>query len=91
MLGGCAVRIVEHQVAKGPAKDGNILSSAGGFTLNAEGNYVHAPGKFVATVGVNDLIVVETEDALLITTRRHSQDVGKVVKYLDDKKKTKLT
>jgi mannose-1-phosphate guanylyltransferase len=81
----------EHQVAKGPAKDGNILCSAGGFTLNAEGNYVHAPGKFVATVGVNDLIVVETEDALLITTRRHSQDVGKVVKYLDDKKKTKLT
>jgi len=35
--------------------------------------------------------VVETADALLITTRRHSQDVGKVVKYLDEKKKTKLT
>jgi mannose-1-phosphate guanylyltransferase len=81
----------EHQVAKGPAKDGNILAAAGDFTLNAEGNYVHAPGKFVAVVGVNDLIVVETADALLITTRRHSQDVGKVVKYLDEKKKTKLT
>jgi mannose-1-phosphate guanylyltransferase len=81
----------EHQVAKDSAKDGNIIASAGGFTLDAEGNYVHAPGKFVAAVGVNDLIVVETDDALLITTRRHSQDVGKVVKYLDEKKKTKLT
>jgi mannose-1-phosphate guanylyltransferase len=81
----------EHQVGKGAAKEGNILSSAGGFALNAEGNYVHAPGKFVAVVGVNDLIIVETEDALLITTRRHSQDVGKVVKYLDEKRKTKLT
>jgi mannose-1-phosphate guanylyltransferase len=33
-------------------------------------------------VGVKDLVVVETEDAVLITTRHHSQDVGKVVKEL---------
>jgi mannose-1-phosphate guanylyltransferase len=51
---------------------------------------VHAPGKFVAAVGVSNIVVVETDDALLITTREHSQDVGKVVKYLDDKKLTKL-
>ena len=42
------------------------------------------------TVGVSDVVVVETEDALLITTRRHSQDVGKVVKHLDEKKLNKL-
>ena len=51
---------------------------------------MHAPGKFVAVVGVNDIVVVETEDALLITTRENSQDVGKVVKYLDEKKLKKL-
>ena len=56
------------------------------FTLDAAGNYVHAPGKFVAAVGVKDLVVVETDDALLITTRERAQDVGKVVKYLDEKK-----
>ncbi len=44
------------------------------------------PGKFVAALGVNNLVVVETEDALLITTRDQAQDVGKVVKYLDEKK-----
>jgi mannose-1-phosphate guanylyltransferase len=60
------------------------------FVLNAQGNYVHAPGKFVAAVGVSDLVVVETEDALLITTRQQAQDVGKVVKYLDEKKLHKL-
>jgi mannose-1-phosphate guanylyltransferase len=59
--------------------------------LDAEGNYVHAPGKFVAAVGVRDLVVVDTEDALLITTRQQAQDVGKVVKYLDEKKLHKLT
>jgi mannose-1-phosphate guanylyltransferase len=66
-------------------------SSAGAFVLNAKGNYVHAPGKFVATVGVDDLVVVDTPDALLITTLQHAQDVGKVVKHLDEKKLHKLT
>ena len=52
---------------------------------------MHAPGKFVATVGVSGLVIVETKDALLITTREHAQDVGKIVKYLDEKKLLKLT
>jgi hypothetical protein len=35
---------------------------------------------------VCNLVLVETEDALLITTREQAQDVGKVVKHLDEKK-----
>ena len=46
--------------------------------------------KFVAVVGVNNLVVVETEDALLITTREQAQDVGKVVAHLDKEKLTGL-
>ena len=80
----------EHHVAKKKPKEGNMVNAAGSFTLNAWNNYVHAPGKFVAAVGVNNLVVVETEDALLITTLDHSQDVGKVVKHLDEKKLNKL-
>jgi mannose-1-phosphate guanylyltransferase len=80
----------EHHVAKGQSPDGNLISGEGIFTLNAAGNYIHAPGKFVAAVGVNNLVVVETDDALLITTREQAQDVGKVVKYLDEKKLRKL-
>ncbi|HEY6337635.1 MAG TPA: mannose-1-phosphate guanylyltransferase [Candidatus Sulfotelmatobacter sp.] len=81
----------EHHCSKSKPPQGNLISSAGACIMNAEGNYIHAPGKFVAAVGVSDLVVVETEDALLITTRQHAQDVGKVVKYLDDKKLRKLT
>jgi len=76
----------EHHVGKSTPADGNLVSSKGIFTLNASGNYVHSPEKFVAVVGVNDVVVVDTEDALLITTRANSQDVGKVVKFLDKKK-----
>ena len=80
----------EHHTAKRKSQDGNLISSDGIFTLNAAGNYIHAPGKFVAVVGVNDLVVVETDDALLVTTRERAQDVGKIVKHLDDKKLHKL-
>jgi mannose-1-phosphate guanylyltransferase len=80
----------EHHVAKRQPQHDNLIASQGAFTLNAEGNYIHAPGKFVAALGVNNLVVVETEDALLITTLEHAQDVGKVVKHLDEKKLHKL-
>ena len=80
----------EHHQAKGNPPDGNLINGAGVFVLNAHGNYVHAPGKFVAAVGVSNLVVVETPDALLITTLQHAQDVGKVVKHLDEKKLHKL-
>ncbi|HEX6821627.1 MAG TPA: mannose-1-phosphate guanylyltransferase [Candidatus Sulfotelmatobacter sp.] len=81
----------EHQTTKSSPPEENVILSSGMFLLNAHGNYVHAPGKFVAAVGVSDLVVVETPDALLITTRQQAQDVGKVVKYLDEKKMNKLT
>jgi mannose-1-phosphate guanylyltransferase len=80
----------EHHAAKANPADGNLVAASGTFLLNASRNYIHAPGKFVAAVGVSDLVVVETKDALLITTRQHAQDVGKVVKHLDEKKLNKL-
>jgi mannose-1-phosphate guanylyltransferase len=87
---GSWTALYEHHSTKARPQDGNLIRGNGSFTLNAQGNYVHAPGKFVAAVGVSNIVVVETDDALLITTRGHSQDVGKVVKYLDDKKLAKL-
>ena len=80
----------EHRVAKAKPGDGNLISASGSFSLNAKNNYVHVLGKFVALVGVSNLVIVETEDALLVTTLDQSQDVGKVVKHLDEKKLKKL-
>ena len=65
-------------------------ASGSSHAIGASGNYIHAPGTFVAAVGISNIVVVETDDALLITTRERAQDVGKVVKYLDEKKMTKL-
>ncbi|HWG20923.1 MAG TPA: mannose-1-phosphate guanylyltransferase [Terracidiphilus sp.] len=62
--------------------DGNVSDTEGHLALEAGNNYVYSPKKFVALVGVEDLVIVDTEDALLIARRDHSQDVGKIVKEL---------
>jgi mannose-1-phosphate guanylyltransferase len=80
----------EHHTDKAKSGNGSPVSASGSFALNAKNNYVHAPGKFVALVGVSNLVIVETEDALLVTTLDQSQDVGKVVKHLDEMKLKKL-
>jgi mannose-1-phosphate guanylyltransferase len=80
----------EHHTAKANAGGRSPVSLSGSFALNANNNYVHVPGKFVALVGVSNLVIVETEDALLVTTLDQSQDVGKVVKHLDEKKMKRL-
>jgi mannose-1-phosphate guanylyltransferase len=49
----------------------------------SSGNYVDAEGKLVALLGVKDLIIVDTPDALLIADRSRAQEIGDVVKQLE--------
>jgi mannose-1-phosphate guanylyltransferase len=81
---GSWAALYEHQLALNSSTDQhqNVSESAGSLAIDSRGNYVYSPKKFVSLVGVENLVVVETDDALLITTREHSQDVGKVVKEL---------
>jgi mannose-1-phosphate guanylyltransferase len=51
--------------------------------LDAHGNMIVAKRKFVVTVGVQDLVIVETDDALLVCARDRSQEVGKAVEALE--------
>ena len=67
----------------------NVLAGAG-HMLDAEGNFIWSPSKFAAVIGVRDLVVVETPDALLICPRHRSQDVGKIVKWLEENQRKDL-
>jgi mannose-1-phosphate guanylyltransferase len=71
-------------------KSGENVLAGEGHTLDAEGNFLWAPSKFVAAIGVRDLVVVETPDALLICPRDRAQDVAKIVKMLEEKKHSDL-
>ncbi len=81
---GSWAALYEHQLEQHEHVDAhdNVTESAGVLAVDAQRNYAYSPKKFVAMVGVKDLVVVETDDAILITTRHHSQDVGKIVKEL---------
>ena len=70
--------------------EGNVADTNGHMALDAVNNYIYSPHKFVALVGIKDLVIVDTEDALLIARRDHSQDVGKIVKELGLSGRTEL-
>lgn len=71
-------------------KSGENVLGGEGYTLDAEGNFLWTPSKFVAAIGVRDLVLVETPDALLICPRDRAQDVARVVKTLEEKKRSDL-
>ena len=58
--------------------------------LDSHNNFVDARGKVVALLGVKDLIVVDTPDALLVATRDRAQQVGDIVKALEKRNRHDL-
>jgi mannose-1-phosphate guanylyltransferase len=70
--------------------EGNVTDSSGHMALDSCNNYAYSPHKFVALVGVKNLVIVDSEDALLVAHRDHSQDVGKIVKELGISGRTEL-
>lgn len=72
------------------SKPGANVSASPSFTLDAAGNYFWAPGKFIGAIGVQNLVLVETDDAILLCPRERAQDVGKIVKYLEQQKLARL-
>ncbi len=49
---------------------------------DCNGCFIHASNRLVATVGMNDHVIVETSDAVLVAPRERAQDVKKIVDKL---------
>ena len=60
------------------------------IALDSHNNFVDARGKVVALVGVRDLIIVDTPDALLVASRDRAQQVGDIVKALEKRNRHDL-
>ena len=67
---------VSAKDAEGNVFKGDVLGQA---TRNT---YVHADSRLVATVGVEDLVIVETKDAVLVAHKDRVQDVKKIVERI---------
>lgn len=66
--------------------DGNVIKGDV-LSENTTGSYVHATHRLVTTVGIENMIVVETKDAVLVAHKDHVQDVKKIVDQLKSSKR----
>ena len=73
-----------------PAIDGGSGRVAQSISVDSSGCVVFAPNKTVALLGVQNLVVVDTEDAILIMDRSRAQDLRHIVKILDNSGHTDL-
>ncbi len=74
------------------AKDASGNSSVGDVMFEDSRNtLVHASGRLVTALGVDNVVIVETADAVLVADRERSQDVKKIVNRLTSEKRTEHT
>jgi mannose-1-phosphate guanylyltransferase/mannose-6-phosphate isomerase len=76
-----AVWQVGKQDAQGNVTSGDTLVS------NSKNSLIHASSRLVSAVGVENLIIVETADAVLVADRKSSQDVKNIVSQLETQKR----
>jgi mannose-1-phosphate guanylyltransferase/mannose-6-phosphate isomerase len=76
-----AVWQVGQQDLDGNVINGDILIS------NTKNSLVHASSRLVSAVGVENLVIIETADAVLVTTRSNSQDVKHLVGQLEQRQR----
>ena len=79
-----AVYQLEPKDERGNYLEGPVL------ILDSQGCLVHSPQKTVGLIGMKDLIVVDTPDALLICPRERAQEVKKIVEMLEAQGKIEL-
>ncbi len=60
-------------------KGTNTVTGGELVTVDSDGHIVDAPGKLVAILGVNELIVVEAGDSILVAAKDRAQDIKQVV------------
>lgn len=65
-----------------PDADGNRIFGQG-HTLQASDTYIHAPHRPVVALGTNKLLIIDTEDALLVAQVDHAEQVKTVVAQLE--------
>jgi mannose-1-phosphate guanylyltransferase len=69
--------------------EGNLLKGDA-LAIDSTGCVVRSHDRLIAAVGLKDIVIVDSGDALLVVSREHVQDVRKVVSELKSKGRTEL-
>ena len=73
-----------------PDEAGNCPVEGETLSLNSRGNIVAANGRLVALIDVDDLVVIDTDDALLIGKKESMQQVKQIVSQLQAQQRQEL-
>jgi len=80
-----AVWQVGQQDAQGNVAQGDVLLA------DTSNTFIHASSRLVSAVGVSNLVIIETADAVLVADRSQSQNVKKIVGMLEAQQRGELT
>ena len=61
-----------------------------GVILEGDNNYLQSNGQFIGLLGVDNLVVVATDDAILVINKDRVEEVKNIVEYLKDNKEDLL-
>ena len=70
---------ISKKDSMGNVKEGNVIE------INTKNSYLSSQSRLIAAIGLNNLVVVETNDAILVANKEESQEVKSIVEILKNK------
>ncbi len=77
-----------HEIGEQDENDNIFIGDT--ISVSTKNSYVRAEHKLVTTLGVEDLIIVDTDDALLVANKNHVQDIKQIVETLSNKEREEV-
>jgi len=71
--------------------ENNNVIKGDAITVNSKNCYLHSDSRLISTIGVNNLVIVDTKDAILVANKDDVQDIKKVVKTLKENNRAEAT
>ena len=68
----------------------NVVLNAKHVAIETRASLIQGNGRLIVTIGLEDIIIIDSDDALLVCARDKAQDIKKVVEWLKEQGKTKL-
>jgi mannose-1-phosphate guanylyltransferase len=78
-----------HEINQADTHD-NVLLGDDCLVLDTKGSLVYGHKRFIATIGLENVIIVDTDEALVVCAKDKAQDIKRVVSWLEENDRSTL-
>jgi mannose-1-phosphate guanylyltransferase len=78
-----------HEINQADEND-NVILKTEHIAFDTKGSLIQGNGRLIATIGLEDIVIVDSDDALLVCAKDKAQDVKKIVSWLQENGRTDL-